>query len=232
MDSAQESTSAESTERLSRRLLTGPYGPYCDRILRDGVTPELIQDMKAEIPKCPVGDGNGFRDLVAVLFLIFLRGVVDEELARTEMPAKGGSADIELPMRLEVLREHPLWEMWTRRYGIRSIVVEAKNTRDKVSVSAVAQIQNYLDTAQRGKFGFLVSRSGFEPGAYENLVHIAEKNECLIIPLEADDLFRLLDASADGCAAISEYLRRQETLLLRQLELKRRQAGGQRLRPR
>lgn len=172
-----------------------------------------ISPLINRILKCPEGDGAQFRDLTADALSRTLHDIVDTPLVRTEFPCCGGRGDIELPLRTENLGENPLWQTWSRRYEIRSIITETKNTKRLASIRDVQQILGYVVTARLGGFGFLVSRRGFSRNAILNLRAIAEGERYLILPFDQAELCKLLTVSALDEKAASVYLRRKETLL-------------------
>lgn len=164
------------------------------------------------LDKCLVGNGHEYRDVVANILTDSLDGVVDAALSRKEFSAGGGRADIDLPMRLEALHAFPLWDHWTRRYEIRSIIVETKNEVKQATAEDIGQLERYLNRANLGRFGIFVARSGFAQSATTELSAIARKGERLILPLSHSDLHGFAQAANDDNAM--EYLRRRETLLL------------------
>ncbi len=131
-----------------------------------------------------------------------------------EFPSEGGFGDIAIPLRLERLSKYPLWESWQRKFDIKSIVAEAKNTRMEAGVPAVQQILSYLVTGRRGRFGLLVSRSGFTDNAIEQMQAVADINQYLILPCNGDDLLYLASKRREASEQVMEFFRRKETLLI------------------
>ena len=192
------------------RLAGGQYEPpsVLDAILSTRLLDAVLLDLDA----CPVGDGHRYRDLVAEVLSGALGEIVDEPLARKEIPAAGGRGDIELPLRLEKLDEFPLWNRWERRYDIRSVIVETKNEKRRGRVEDVSQLAGYFNATKLGRFGILVARKGFSSRAMQNMTDIARDGSSLILPLDHEDLHQLVKATQDGHGM--EYLRRRSTLLL------------------
>jgi hypothetical protein len=190
-------------------------GFYDDPAVFDKILPPRRLDrILTDLNKCPVGDGDQYRDLVAETVSGCLSDVVDVPLSRREFKAAGGRGDIELPLKIEALNDLPLWGRWANKYDMRSILLESKNEKGQASVEDVSQLAGYLNQVGVGHFGLLVARKGFSRNAIKNLSSVAKGNLNLIIPLDHDQLGELVKASKDGSRATMEYLRRRETLLL------------------
>lgn len=157
--------------------------------------------------------GSTFRNLVAAMLAHSLEPVVDVPLMRKEFRAGGGAADLELPLRIETLQQHGLFDSWAARYGVTSIVVETKNLARPVGPSCVGQLCRYLEEGQFGSLGFLISANGFTRAARHQLAGLAARNKHLILPLEGKDLLVLLDAAKKSFLTVETFLRRKETLL-------------------
>lgn len=163
---------------------------------------------------CPFGEGNIYENLTFDAMKAILKGIVDWDLAHQQFSSEGGRGDIELPFCTEMLPEYPRWKPWYYQYEIKSIIVEAKNMKSEAAPDDVGQIKRYLDTSKKGRFGMLVSRKGFSKNAMKTLRAYTRDNY-LILPLDHDDLERLLKLSMDNSLKVMRYLRRKETLLLR-----------------
>ncbi len=164
---------------------------------------------------CPKGDGAKFQDLTAEALANILDDLIDEYFILPEFPSGGGRGDIELPFRMENVSGRPLWEQWSRRYGIRSIIVEAKNWQRPAGVSAGFQTSGYLETAHRGCFGFVVSRYGFTDPEWKNLGAIANGENKLVLPLDQRDLCFLMHLKAQNKKAPDRFFRRLEMFVRR-----------------
>lgn len=165
------------------------------------------------LDSCCIGDGNGLRDITAEIFKQTLDMIVDPEYIRLEAPCAHGYADIELPIALERLDSNALFQTWTHRYDLRSIIAEVKNEKRKCPVKHVDQLFRYLDSSIFGKFGLLVSNSGFTRNAMRNLRDIATRGKKLILPMHNTDLHDLLRAREIGKYSVMQTLRRLETNL-------------------
>ena len=195
-------TSDESHRKITKPLVENP----------PGTSTELTASLVSALRKCRVGAGAQFRDISVGLICRNLGDIVDREYVRTEFPLPGGRGDAELPVCTENLTNYPLWADYQRRYDIRSIIIEAKNTRKQASTDSVAEIAGNIRIRNRGRFGFLISRSGFSKGAYRRLAAIAASSETLIIPLAKSDLevWSALQRPTESM----RFLRRKETELL------------------
>lgn len=202
----------DRVKKARARIEAGCYDN--DTVLEQIFSPRRLDRILSDLQKCPVGQGHPYRDLIAESLSNILGDVVDTPLSRPEVPAAGGRADIELPLRTEMLPVFPLWESWARRYDVRSILVEAKNEQSQAGVEDVSQLAGYFGSTNLSQFGILVARKGFSKNAYENLATMARAGKSLIIPLSHDDLGQLARASKDGLDESMRYLRRRETLLL------------------
>ncbi len=202
----------DRVKKARNRIAAGHYDndAFFGRIL----SPRRLDRILFELDECPVGQGHQYRDLVAESLSKILESVVDTPLSRREVPAAGGRADIELPLRTERLDAFPLWDRWAERYQIRSILVETKNEQAQASVQDVSQLAGYFGSTSLGRFGVLVARNGFARNAVTNMAAMARIGASLIIPLNHGQLCELGRASRDGPGASMEYLRRRETLLL------------------
>lgn len=166
------------------------------------------------LDKCPIGDGNQYRDVVASALGAALAEVVDVPLMRKEVSINGGRADIELPVRIERLDVNPVWASWHRRYELRCVVVESKNLRGPSRNEDVSQLVGYLQGGGRGRFGMLVSRNGFTRNAFTTLSATAKMGSHLVIPFDNKELCAFVKMSGKSSQKASEFLRRKETLLL------------------
>lgn len=191
---------------------------FCDdAILRDILgyrDGRCVNAILADIEGCRIGEGNEYQNLVAELLTECFVEVVDAPLVTSDFHAEGGRGDIELPLRTERLGNYHLWSRWQELYDIISIIVETKNQRRKATVRDVAQTKGYLDVANRGRFGMLISRSGFSANAIVRLGAIAFNTRHLILPLAHSDLRYLAHASLEGSDATMELLRRKATWLI------------------
>jgi len=171
-------------------------------------------DILQELLNCPPGDGTAFERVTELALCRSLSYIVDQQRVRRKYPCPDGFIDIVLPLRLEILEAYSLWSNWCRRFNLRSLVVEAKNTDTSSGYSNVGQILHYLNRAKLGNVGLLVSRNGFTESAMKDLHGIALDNKQLIIPLDQSDLERLLVDCADSPCASMQLLREKETDLL------------------
>ena len=130
-----------------------------------------------------VGDGDAYRDVVAIALATALRDIVDVLLMQKEVSIEGGWADLEMPVRIENVRDFKLWDSWQNDYCIRCILVETKNLRMAAQYEHVNQLMGYLRDGDRGRFGFLVSRNGFTKKARVTLSRIAKERRHLVLPL-------------------------------------------------
>ena len=193
---------------------------YCDRLLRDieenrdkDNTAELFAQALLDLKRCPVGAGDRYRDIVADVFVRSLDQLVDVSLMRKEFSCKGGRGDFELPLRIENLSRFALWDKWCEKYDIMSIIVEVKNKKSQAAPRDVAQILSYIGTANLGRFGILVSRSGFRQSAMEQLRAISAKKQFLVLPFEQKDLEYLATLNTCEPGKCMELFRRKATLL-------------------
>lgn len=170
--------------------------------------------LMGELEMCPIGDGRQYHNIVTTIMEESLGDIVDCELVRQEFSAQGGRGDIELPICIEKLQEYPLWEAWCHRYIVKSILIEVKNMKTKANFQDVGQLEHYLNVAKKGRFGILISRSGFTKNAIKSLHLSATDNQNLILPLSHCDLKLLLELSMRGKLEVMKFLRQKETRLL------------------
>lgn len=198
--------------RARGRIAAGLYD--APQVLNRILSPRRLDAILIDLQSCPVGDGNRYRDVTADFLACWLREVIDEPLMQEEFASHGGRADFELPLRLEVLGDYPLWWFWATRYNVTSLVVEVKNEKSKTSCGAVQQADSYLNRGGRGTLGFLISRAGFTSNALDQLADIAVGGENLIVPFMHDDFRQMARARRAGPAAVMEYVRRKQVLLV------------------
>lgn len=163
---------------------------------------------------CPPGRAfaKDYQDLASLVVARNIGRVVDYEYVATNFRLPGGQGDAELPLCTECLQDYPLWNDWHQRYGIKSVIVEAKNWSSAIGTPAVGQTLRYLEVAERGHFAILVARNGFSKGAMLTLCKIARANRSLILPLDQEDVIEWSVEHADSFATM-RYLRRKETKL-------------------
>jgi len=210
LEYAEDAIAFRSPDRLLRDLEDCPAQEEnrCRNIVA-GVFSQVLVDLK----QCPKGKGHRYRDIVAEVFATSIGELVDLPLIRKEFSCKGGRGDFELPLRIENISKFPLWDKWCETYKIRSIIVEVKNKKSQATPRDVAQILGYIVTANLGKFGILVSRSGFRESAMKQLQAISSTNEFLILPFEQRDLEYLATMHNCGPGKSMELFRRKATLL-------------------
>jgi hypothetical protein len=121
---------------------------------------------------------------------------------------------IELPIRTDSLEDFPLWQTWAERYGIECIALEAKNETTRATPDDVKHLKSYLDRAQRGRLGILVSRSGFTRDAMKRIQTYVQADQALILPLRHADLKRLLKLRALGPSEVMHFLHQKEASLI------------------
>ncbi|UCE59063.1 MAG: hypothetical protein JSU63_16660 [Phycisphaerales bacterium] len=201
-------------DRVARARKLIESGDYDVPWIVQEFLPRCQDDIIADVLACPVGEGHRYRDVAAEAVSRSLGSVVDHALMRKEFSSHGGRGDVELPLRTESISDYPLWSLWCRRFGIKSIIIETKNTRTQATVRDVQQTLAYLVTSRLGHFGLVVSRSGFSRGAKKHLCEIASSDEYLLLPLDHHDLIQFIRASVGGPTRTMEFLRRKETLLL------------------
>lgn len=193
----------------------GLYEQYFQFEEADCIVAERVhlRILAERLAKCEIGDGNGYRDVVADVLVRSLDSIVDPEYVRLDPPCANGEADIELPLALERLGHNLLFQIWTNRYDLRSIVVEVKNQQDPCPVGHVDQLFRYLDSNDYGRFGLIVSRSRFTKNALRELRDTAARGEKLMLPLGHQDLHDLISARAVSSSRVMQHLRRLETRL-------------------
>ncbi len=164
---------------------------------------------------CEPGDGASYQDFAFIALIRIFEGIINIDLARQNIPIKGGIADIELPFNYEsIFPDHPHWMVFQRDFNIRAILAEAKNLKGKAEYQHANQLKGYVDAHKRGKLAFLISRNGFTTEALTALQSYCYEGY-LILPLENYDLQELIKLSLDHPAKVTRYLRRKEELLIR-----------------
>lgn len=161
----------------------------------------LAKLLPCVLDDCAIGDGDRYEELVLSALLLIFGDLVDQENQGTQVEIGGGFADIELYFCDEMLVRIPYWSIWRTEYGIRSILVEVKNEKKKSQHKHVCQLKNYLELHKRGRFGLLVSRSGFSRNAFNTFKEYNEskenKNDYLLLPITHEDLKYLLSLSLE-----------------------------------
>lgn len=167
------------------------------------------------LDRCPIGEGLLYEHFVVDAIGKILAGLVDTKCVLLHGACQGGEYDMEFSFCTENLHKFPFWNPWYYEYVIRAILIETKNKKEKVGPDASRQIKGYIDGNKTGRFGMLVSRNGFTPGAMKELNFYAKHENCLILPIEHRHLKILLRLSMRGAYHVYKYLRRRETQLLR-----------------
>lgn len=166
-----------------------------------------------DLDQIPVGAGYKYQKRCAAVLKYAFDAFTDADLVRLNQRCCGGSIDIQMPIRTELLGHYPLMIEWCRRYNAKSILVEVKNRKSKANDEDVRQLFGYLDREQFGSFGLLISRSGFTKNAMEQIRSRVQKDECLILPLDHCAANNLPHLRSRGTREVMRFLRRQETLL-------------------
>ncbi|MEN6424005.1 MAG: hypothetical protein ABFE13_01480 [Phycisphaerales bacterium] len=185
-------------------------------LLLKGSTPRATK-LQRMLDECPEGRGAKYEEATLATLKVCLAGIVDTVRARQHVPIKSGFCDIELPFRQERLCIHPYWSPWHSKYDIRSILTEVKNERKPVGPYAIRQIRMYLEDANRGRFGMIISRNGFTKNAMVAACDCATSRrdgDILILPLCHDDLKELVRRSDQGLCSVTDFLCEKERDLL------------------
>jgi hypothetical protein len=180
----------------------------------DGALEVCLQPLWDAVCHCPVGNGSGYRDAVSELLPALFPGTFDAANRGVEIGNCGARIDLELPLRLEALRELPLWGHWANEYGIRSVLIEVKNESGRAAVEDAKQLIGDLVVAGRGRFGFLVARRGFSTAAMRYMSQVAKIGTFLVVPLSEVHLADLCRLQARGPEAVCGALRATATQLL------------------
>jgi hypothetical protein len=85
----------------------------------------------------------------------------------------------------------------------------------KTAQKDVLQIKNYIECAKRGRYGNLISRSGFTRQAYRQLRWYLENQNILIIPITHEELIQLLKISLISEDNVVEFFWRKENFIRR-----------------
>ncbi len=210
-----QSVQAMNWTKITKAKALIDAGFYDDPFVLDAILEHRSMDaLLVDLNRCPVGEGNKYRDIVAEVLIKSLSYVIDVPLVRKELTIEGGRADLELPIKTEHLNGYYLWQDWCRRYDVRSVIVEVKNMANPCSVACVQQIKGYLNDGPFGRIGLLVSRHAFSSNASENLRACARDRRCLILPFSHNDLIQFANASSKGTLHSMGFLRRVETRLV------------------
>lgn len=180
-------------------------------------------ELEKMLDACPRGTGPAYENIVMRSLEVVLDEIIEQELVRSQFPAAAGRGDIELPLRCDVCETTRFCQSWISRYHIKSILAEVKNLKGRAEVEHARQIKDYLDTAKRGHFAFLISRNGFRQSTLEQLREYADNHETLILPLEHRDVRLLLKMRRENPPQIGRFFGRTETLLLRVSEQRTRE---------
>lgn len=207
-----------SPEILQRIFSRDPVDPSAEAEWpseKIGATVEpKIAELLAQVNAVPVGGKHGrpYAAVIARLLPACLGPAVMKGRVLKESRVAGGWIDVDVPLRLSAATG--LWLVYCLLYSIRKIIVEVKNSGDPAGSSAVGQVLRYMETGTSGRFGLLVSRSGFARGAQKCLAELAKRNEKLILPFSHLDLESLATASARGPIACMDFLNARQLDLL------------------
>lgn len=205
----------KTVARGSRREKNGFYDRHYDSILREIIccATKRAAELMRELDECLLGEGDSYRDAVFEASKFFFGEIIHKEFSTCERRSKGGRIDIELPFMPNMLYKYPFWKPWYYEYKIRSILIEVKNTQ-KSNYTDGIQLQGYLTSAKRGRFGILVTRSRFTKDTLLNLRSYTEDNNGLILPVNNTDLKELLRLSTQDPSSVVSYLSEKEKELL------------------
>ena len=167
------------------------------------------------IDHCPVGDGPLYENFIVDAMGKIFSNIIDNKRVLMHGVCQGGYYDIEFPFCTENLPKFQFWESWHYMYEIKAIIVEVKNTMEKMGPDISRQIKAYITGNKKGRFGILVSRNGFTLGARKELSCYAKDEKHLILPITHQDIKLLLKLSLRGAYDVYKYLRIKETQLLR-----------------
>ncbi len=211
-------TRNKSIHNTTERLTEGAAKELLDitrRVLAELEKANQISTLQQALKLCPVVDGHLYTNLVAKVLATALGEIIDFDTIQMESCLRSAiHIDIELPLS-KMISEYPLWKQWYDQYKIKSIIVEVKSTRKATGQEGVIQLRSYLEAAQKGNFGILVSRSGLTSVAILQLRKLAIEHNILILPLDQNDLNQLLKLSIQGQVKVLKYLRRKVSSLLR-----------------
>jgi len=188
-------------------------GFYDTGMFKEAVTPEVVERIANDLECFPIGEASIYGALTMGVMKAFLRGLIDWDSAGRRS-LQTSQIDIELPINPEALQKYPLWQHWCRQYAVKSIIIETKNNRCRAKPEDVQRLKSSLDVADKGRFGMLISRSGFSRSSTKILRKYACDDQVLIVPINHNDLRMLLRLSMQDQLEAMSFLRRKETLLL------------------
>ena len=162
------------------------------RIEKSSELNELIEELK----KCPYGT-QGWQTyqrligrIVRSLFCPPLHKPIEEHFDSNKLNRK----DFVVPN----YATDGFWKFIRERYYADYIVVDAKNSGNKIRKKDVLQISNYLKIQGTGLFAILFSRNGFAPNTYYTLSELWGLQQKLIIVLDDNDVIQMLMEKIDG----------------------------------
>ena len=88
--------------------------------------------------------------------------------------------------------EQGFWAHLRSRYAADYIVVDAKNSSQRITKRDVLQVSNYLKEHGTGLFGIIVARIGVTDSAYYTLREVWAIEKKMIIILRDNDLEQML----------------------------------------
>ena len=149
--------------------------------------------------KCPQGI-DGWRDFEKLIYdiLNFLFNDSFESLRIKEQVRNSSGTNIRDFIILNNGR-HSFWKDIKQFYDSRNIIIEVKNTGNKIGNDEFRQVADYLSKETIGKFGIIFSRNGLsDNGEIKQREHLTNRDKELIIVLDDNDIIDLIRKKANN----------------------------------
>lgn len=148
---------------------------------------------------CPQGTA-GWRDFEKLSFdiLNFLFNDSFESL-RIKEQARNDSGTCIRDFIILNNGKHSFWKDIKQFYDCRNIIIEVKNTENKIKNDEFRQVSDYLSKETIGKFGMIFSRNGLsDNGKIKQKEHLTNRDKELIIVLDDNDITDLIRKKANN----------------------------------
>ena len=132
----------------------------------------------------------------------FIPDVISEPFDQVTSPKPDYRRDIILP----IIADTGFWHYVSIVYGGTLIVTECKNYKDKITPSQVDSTNKYLRRPNVANLGFIFSRKGPNPAAFDTAIDIYRVDKKLLLFFNDNDLEVLSDLQ-DKPQEASNYVR-------------------------
>lgn len=156
-----------------------------------------IQKFITKLNNCEAGTAHWgeYQKLVGEILDILFCPPLKHPISQSNDGTKKNRRDFVLP---NCVLDKNVWKFLQDKYFADYIVVDAKNSKSKVTKQDILQMAHYLKREGAGLFGIIVSRSGISDAGYYSLKDVWVYEHKMIVVLDDNDIEQMLIEKEKG----------------------------------